>query len=409
MRHNAPDVLELCQSCCSAGRAAIIASRKGRAVKIDEKRLRAYLRFHLAEGIGSVLFARLIEAYGDIEAVEAAGPSGWRRVEGIGPKTAEAIAAVTDELIDQELRHVEKHNVEILTLEDEAYPAALKTICDPPAVLYVRGRLEPTDAIAVGIVGSRRCTYYGLEQAERFGQLLGRSGFTVVSGGARGIDTAAHRGALAAGARTIAVMGCGLAKVYPPDNAKLFERIASDGCGALLSELPMQTDVKGANFPRRNRLISGLSLGVLIVEAARRSGSLITARTAAEQGREVFAVPGRVDSPLSRGTNELIRDGAILVQNLDDILEHLGQVGAEMAPQEPDASPLPSDLDPTQRTLLESLRGAEASLDELVRRSGVPSGQAASAMTMLVLRGLVVQRPGNVFAAKGASAKRQPG
>jgi len=296
--------------------------------------------------------------------------------------------------------------VEIIALEDPRYPAALAAIHDRPAVLYVRGRLERTDALAMGIVGSRRCTHYGMEQAERFAQLLGRAGFTVVSGGARGIDTAAHRGALAGGGRTIAVMGCGLCQIYPRENDKFFDQIVSEDRGALVSELPMKTAVLGGNFPTRNRIISGLSLGVLIVEAARRSGSLHTAREAAEQGRVVFAVPGRVDSPLSQGTNELIRNGAILVQNLDDILEHLGQVGDKIAVEEDSAAQvLPAGLTEIEAALLALLREGPSGLDELSRAGGVDSGRAASAMTMLVLKGLVAQQPGNVFTLRKKERK----
>ena len=249
------------------------------------------------------MYRRLIDAFGDVEGVFAAGRPQWRRVKGVGQKIAADIATVTDRQVDEELADADEHGAAILTPADERFPPALKTIYDCPALLYVRGSLEETDAIAVGVVGSRSCTHYGMEQAERFGQLLARAGFTVVSGGARGIDTAAHRGALSAGGRTIAVMGCGLWETYPPENAELFERIVADGRGAIVSEQPMRTEIRAGNFHSRNRIISGLSLGVLIVEAARRSGALITARQAAEQGRDVFALPGRADSPMSAGTN----------------------------------------------------------------------------------------------------------
>jgi len=368
----------------------------------DDETLRSYLRLHLAEGIGPVLFARLVEAFGSPADAIAAGPSAWCEVEGVGPKAVEAVQSVTDGQIDDELTAAAERDVTILCDCDENYPPALANIAARPPVLYVRGRIDPQDTVAIGIVGARRCTHYGLEQAGRFGELLGQAGFTVVSGGARGIDTAAHRGALTAGGRTIAVMGCGLAMHYPPENGELFERIVSTGSGALVSELPMATGVVGRNFPRRNRIISGLSLGVLVVEAARRSGALITASEAAEQGREVFAVPGRVDSPTSAGTNALIRDGAALASCLDDVLDHLGQVGAKMrVGDEPaDAQALPEGLTAVEARLAEALRHGPLSVDELSRRTGVASAEAVSAMTMLVLKGAVVQRPGNVFAIR---------
>ncbi len=374
---------------------------------MDNPSLRETLRLHLAEGVGAVLFRRICQAFGSVEEAARASAGQLTKVRGVGDKTAEAIRAVTDDVIDEELAIAADRGVRVLTRGDGEYPEALRHTHDPPAVLYVRGQLQATDAVAVGVVGSRRCTHYGAEQAGRFGQLLGRAGFTVVSGGARGIDAAAHRGAMAAGGRTIAVMGCGLSTLYPPENADLFEQIVADGGGALLSELPMRTAVLSGNFPTRNRIISGLSLGVLVVEAARRSGSLITARVAAEQGREVFALPGRVDSPMSQGTNELIRDGAILVQNLADMLEHLGEVGESLAEEDTDATmAVPPGLDDRERKLYDVLCHGPASLDELVRRADVDSGQAASAMTMLVLKGVVVQRAGSVFALRSDSAAR---
>lgn len=373
----------------------------------DLNRLRATLRLHLAEGVGAKTFHRLVEHFGDVVDAAGASSAAWRQVAGIGAKTAAAIAEVTEDVIDAELETAGHCGTEILCLDDEAYPAALKQIHDPPALLYVRGKLEPADALAVGVVGSRRCTHYGLEQARRFGELLARAGFTVVSGGARGIDAAAHLGALEAGGRTVAVMGCGLSQTYPRENRGLFERIVREDRGALLSELPMNTAVLAGNFPTRNRIISGMSLGVLVVEAARRSGSLITAREALEQNREVFAVPGRVDSPMSQGVNELIRRGSAgLVQDLDDILEALGAVGETLAPEPPPDDAIPPGLDDRETALYEALCEGEMGLDELVRRTEVPAAAAASAMTMLVLKGAVEQRPGNVFARKKRAASR---
>ena len=369
----------------------------------DREALRLTLRLHLAEGVGALTFRRLVEAFGSVENVLAAPPGRWREVKGVGEKTCRAIEAVTDRQVQDELDEAAERGVEIHCRDDEQFPAALKTIYDCPPVLYARGRLDASDAVAIGVVGARRCTHYGLEQGERFGQLLARAGFTVVSGGARGIDTAAHRGALAADGRTIAVMGCGLGQTYPRENAELFDGIVRQGRGAIVSELPMRIDVHARNFPLRNRIISGLSLGVLVVEAALRSGALITAREAIEQSREVFALPGRVDSPMSQGANELIRDGsATLVQNLDDILEHLGEVGKLMTPPEESAEDriAAGGLDETERKLMEALREGEMRIDDLVRRTHLESGQVAAAMTMLTIKGLVAQQPGQVFALK---------
>jgi len=367
---------------------------------------RMYLRLSLAKGVGAVTVRRLVDHFGGVEAAVAASPAELLRVEGVGEKIASAIAAVDDEAVDEELALAERHGAAMLCLADDAYPPALKNLPDPPPVLYVRGELLPTDAVALAVVGSRRCTHYGLEQAERFGGLLGRAGFTVVSGGARGIDAAAHRGALSAGGRTIAVMGCGLCNLYPPENKELFERIVADGRGAILSELPMRTDVKAGNFPIRNRIISGLSLGALVVEAARRSGSLITARLALEQGKEVFAVPGRVDSPFSQGTNQLIADGAAaLVQDLEDILNALDRVGETLVEEGALAAAAPArpkiELTDLERKLMQHLSAAELPLDELIRRSGLPVHQVTAAMTTLTIKGAVTRKPGGVFTARG--------
>jgi DNA processing protein len=365
------------------------------------QRLRATLRLHLAGGVGAILFWRIVRAFGDVVQAAGAGPAGWRGVEGVGAKTAAAIGEVSDARIDEELEAAERAGARILLHDEDDYPAALRHIPDPPPLLYVRGRLESADATAVGIVGSRRCTHYGLEQADRFAQLLGRAGFSVISGGARGIDTAAHRGALTVGGRTVAVMGCGLNHCYPAENQRLFERIVETDSGALISELPMNTAVLRGNFPTRNRIISGLSLGILVVEAARRSGAAITARLALEQGREVFAVPGRVDSPMSQGANELIRtQSAALVQNLDDVLEQLDEVGRRMAPEPQPEAAAPPNLSETEQALFDLLGERARGLDELIRDSGLGGGEVTGAMTMLVLKGAVEQRPGNVFAVR---------
>jgi len=371
-------------------------------IDLDHRR-RLYLRLFLAEGVGPLTVRRLLDSFGDIEAVAAATAGELRRVQGIGANTVTAIAEVDDGAVEEELSRADSAGVMMVCLEDPGYPAALRHLPDAPPVLYVMGELLETDAVSVGVVGSRRCTHYGLEQAERFGALLGRAGFTVVSGGARGIDSASHRGALAAGGRTIAVMGCGLERLYPPENEKLFRRIVDEGRGAVISELPMSVGVRGENFPKRNRIISGMSLGLLVIEAARRSGSLITARLAAEQNKEVFALPGRVDSPFSAGTNQLIADGATLVQDLEDILNGLGRVGETMI-EEGAAEPVKPQVELTgvEAKIMNQLALMEMGLDEIARRTGLPVHQVTAAMTMLTIKGAVVQRPGDVFAAKGA-------
>lgn len=370
--------------------------------------MRATLRLHLAEGVGALTFRRLVDFFGDAVSAARASVTSLKRVEGVGEKTARAITAVSDDAVQRELDLVDKHGVTLLVWDDEAYPYALRHIADAPPVLYVRGRLEKADAVSLAIVGSRRCSYYGQEQARRFGALLGRAGFAVVSGGARGIDTAAHEGALEADGRTVVVMGCGLATVYPRENARLFERIIERQRGAVVSGLPMAIEPSGRNFPARNRIISGLSQGVLVVEAAYRSGSLITAELANEQGRPVFALPGRVDSPFSDGTHQLIRDGAILTRNLDDILEQLGGLGELLKAEPTSREAKPSAtvvLDDAEQMIVDTFGGEPMSVDQIVELTGRPAQQVVSAMTMLAIKGVVEQQPGNVFALK-ATAER---
>ena len=294
-----------------------------------DSRLILLLRLAMTPGLGSILIRRAIEEFGSPEAVLATNESGLRRIKGIGAEKARSILAgmrESERAAEEELREAEKLGATLLPITSSAYPPLLRQTPDPPPILYIRGELRPDDLdhYPVAIVGSRSCTHYGIEQTERFAAAFAQAGLTVVSGGARGIDTAAHRSALRMKGRTMAVLGCGLSHVYPPDNKELFEQIAA-GNGAVVSELPMRTHPDANNFPARNRIISGLSLGVLVIEAGRGSGALITARVAVEeQGREVFAIPGRVDSAASMGCLDLLHaGGAELVMHPDDVIQSL--------------------------------------------------------------------------------------
>jgi DNA processing protein len=352
-------------------------------------------------GVGNHLFKRLIERFGSPAAALRAPAAELERVEGISRRTVETMSAhrATD-AGGFEIEAACRGGFGIVTMTDPAYPRLLREIPDPPPMLYVHGALEDLER-TIAVVGSRHATAYGVDTTRRLCADLAAFGFTVVSGMAVGIDAAAHDGALAGGGRTVAVLGSGLAKVYPPQHRRLFDRIAARG--AVVSEFPVDAGPEAHHFPVRNRIISGMSLGTVVVEATRNSGSLITARLAAEQNREVFAVPGSVQSFKSTGTHTLIKQGAKLVENVQDILDELGGVAAASA--QPAARPAPAPpLSAEEARVLGALGPYPLHIDEMVRKLSTDAGSLSGVLMQLELKGLVTQQPGKLFSAADAKA-----
>lgn len=365
---------------------------------MGEERLRAMVRLNLTPNVGPVTFARLMERFGEPSRVFEASVRELMGVRGVGPNTASEIRSVTEEQVDAELAEAEKRNARIIAAGAPGYPKSLLNIPDPPLVLYVRGELKSDDGLAVGMVGVRSASFYGRKQARRLAAGLATYGFTIVSGMARGIDTECHEGALTAGGRTVAVLGTGLSVIYPPENAELYMRIIESG--AVVSEFPMMFPAIPANFPRRNRIISGLSLGTVVVEAGERSGALITARHALEQNREVFAVPGAVDSPGSKGCHALLRDGAHLIENPSDVVEQLGPLPAAVETERMGkvVRPHALKLNDREKGIYAELDSSPRTLDELAESTGLGIPQLNSALTILEMRKLVKRLPGQCFA-----------
>jgi DNA processing protein len=359
----------------------------------------AALRLSLVSGIGPQHFADLVAAFGTPSGVLRAAPAELRSIPGIGTKLAREIslASESDRDVAEELERCRQFGIDIVVAGTPQYPTRLAEISDPPSLLFVRGQLEPRDALAIAVVGTRHPTTYGKAQAERLARGLALAGLTVVSGLARGIDSIAHRAALAAGGRTFAVLGSGLLNLYPPEHLDLADAIAERG--ALLSEFPTLQPPKSGAFPRRNRILSGLSLGVLVIEAADRSGALITARHAAEQGRDVFAVPGRIDSRNSRGCHHLIRDGAKLVQSIDDVLSELWPlpVPARIADERTVHHPAELNLNPREIAVLECIQKEPTSVDALVAHTQLPVQQILAVVSALEMRRLIRRAPGSTF------------
>ena len=374
---------------------------------------RAYLRLQLTQDVGPARLNNLIAHFGSVEAVLSASMAALEGVEGIGRQIATSLVRARDGgPVDREIDRAAEEGLRIVCRDDDDYPQSLLHIPDPPICLYLRGHLEPSDCVSVSIVGTRRCSHYGREQAARFAESLARAGFTIVSGLARGIDGEAHRGAIRGGGRTLAVLGNGLAQVYPPEHESLAAEVACSG--ALISELPVDTPPDSKNFPKRNRIIAGLSLGVIVVEAGRRSGALITARLAAEYNREIFALPGRVDRPdLTAGVHALIRDGhAKLVTHLEDVLDELSEVGQIMRQRPPaTAEGDPTEVSGTTQVRMSKLASQEQAVLAVVMdgveeinairaKVELDMGSVLSTLTALQLKGFIEQLPGNRFVAR---------
>jgi len=366
----------------------------------------ALIGLNLIPEIGGVRLARLLGVFGGPRQICDARFESLTGIPGIGEGIAAKITRLTQRDIEREISAAGKSGVTILTQQSPDYPENLKNIFDPPIAIYVKGRLYRGDNYAVSIVGSRQASLYGLESAEKFSAGLAGLGFTVVSGMARGIDTRSHKAAIKAGGRTIAVMGSGFGHIYPPENKGLSEEIAQNG--AVISEFPLDAGPARQNFPRRNRVISGLALGVLVVEAARNSGALITADFALEQGRDVFALPGKVDSSNSRGTNELIQQGARLVCSAEEIAEELNlSFGCAVQPVKNIAAgnDLPGQAAPSgvcalscaETLLYNIISNQPVSLDDILERTDLGIPDLSPALLGLELKRIIRQLPGRQF------------
>jgi DNA processing protein len=368
-----------------------------------------WLKLIRADGVGPTTFAKLLKHFNSVDRALGASVSELAKIDGVGFKTAERIAATRDKFdTEAELELAEKLGVWLIHLADERYPPVLKQIYDPPPVLYIKGSLTRSDNLCISIVGSRRCSLYGQEQSSRFAHFLASAGFTICSGIARGIDTAAHQGALSADGRTIAVQGCGLANIFPPENKKLFELIAESG--ACISELPLRYEPLSENFPPRNRIIAGLSLGTIIIEAGLNSGALITAAAAIENNREVMAVPGKIDSPNSRGSHRLIKDGAKLIEAVEDVMEALGYIGEQLKEHTSKAAKKASEkgktplfdiselkLSSNEKRIYGCLSKEPLHIEQLITDTNLTPGNINAGLVSLRLKGLIKQLPGNLF------------
>ncbi|MCS6771467.1 MAG: DNA-processing protein DprA [Kiritimatiellae bacterium] len=360
-------------------------------------RREAFIALNMIDDLGPVRVRRLLEALKSPEAVWQADEETLCEVEGIGPELARRILTQRNEVdpLEEESR-ARRIGARIITQEEPEYPEQLKTIYDPPLVLYVRGSLEKRDRQALAIVGTRSPTHYGVSMADRLAYQAAKAGFTIVSGLARGIDTVAHKSALKAGGRTLAVLGSALDRLYPSENAELADRIAENG--AVISEYTLGREPDRSTFPYRNRIVSGLSMGLVVVEADLKSGALITANDAVEQGRSVFAVPGRADTPHARGCHKLIKQGAVLCEGIDDILDEFDLLLPEARARVDRTMPTrpPVNLSPDEQAVVRALWQGPLDVDSLARASGVPIAGLNGLLLGLEMKKVVRVLPGRL-------------
>ncbi|MDD5458057.1 MAG: DNA-processing protein DprA [Phycisphaerae bacterium] len=381
-------------------------------MQTNSSQIEKWIKLIRADGVGPKTFSRLLKYFGSVDSALAASMSQLAKIEGIGYKTAERISATRNSFdAGGELELAEKLGIWIVNIEDSRYPALLKAIYDPPPVLYIKGTLSKDDNLCAAIVGSRQCSIYGREQASMFAHLLAAGGFTICSGMARGIDSAAHQGAISAGGRTLAVMGCGLANIFPAENKKLFELIANNG--ACISELPLRTEPRPENFPPRNRIIAGLSLATIVIEANLRSGALITAQQALENNRDVMAVPGRIDSPLNKGSHLLLKQGARLIESVEDIMDALGYIGDQIGGIISDSAEKTAErvemplfdvnklkLSSEEKVIYDCLSKNPKHKDVIISESDLSPGSINAGLISLRLKGLIKELPGSAYIKK---------
>ena len=359
----------------------------------------ALVALNLVDGVGPARVRQLLAHFGDAPAILRASRQQLLQVRGIGDETADAIASWEKNVaLDAELKRIADFGCRIVTQDDAEYPELLRQIYDPPIVLYVKGQMLPRDKNSVAMVGSRMTTHYGMEAARKLAYQLAYLGVTVVSGGARGIDTAAHQGALSAKGRTLCVLGTGINLITPPENAKLFEQIAASG--AVITQFPFNRPGDKQSFPIRNRIVAGMTLGTVVVEANLTSGALITANFAVEYGRQVFAVPGRIDSPRSKGCHDLIKKGAKLCGGAEDILSEFEYLfpPSNRPPSASETGVLPAlELSGNEQKVYDTLDSEEMGIDDVIRKSALPPSAVSVALLSLEMKRLVRQLPGKVF------------